>query len=83
MSTDRRITMEDIATAMNISKSTVSIAIADKYGVSEEMRSKIVLKAIEMGYDFSQVKIKPGKKKKIALIVEDNSKFLASAFGCL
>lgn len=80
MSTDRRITMEDIATAMNISKSTVSIAIADKYGVSEEMRSKIVLKAIEMGYDFSQVKIKPGKKKKIALIVEDNSKFLASAF---
>ena len=73
--TDKRITMEDIATEMNIAKSTVSIAIADKYGVSEEMRSKIILKAIEMGYDFSQVKIKPNRRKRIALIIEDNSSF--------
>ena len=41
----------------------------NKYGVSEEMRSKIVLKAIELGYEFK--KNAPKKKKNITLLVKN------------
>ena len=49
----KSVTMSDIAKTMDISTVTVSKALGDKDGVSEELREKIKQKANEMGYRFS------------------------------
>ncbi len=45
-----KVTMKDIAKALNVSINAVSIALNDKAGVSEEMRLSILQTAKEMGY---------------------------------
>lgn len=45
-----KITISDIATALDISAISVSRALSGKIGVGEELREKISLKAKEMGY---------------------------------
>ena len=50
---EKRVTIQDIADKMHISKALVSLALSDKYGASEEMRSKIFLTAMDMGYNFN------------------------------
>ena len=67
-----KVNMEDIAVRMGISKSTVSVAINDKYGVSEDLRSKIILTALEMGYDFSQTRISCKNNKNISIIIDND-----------
>lgn len=52
----KKITIDQIAKIMNVSKSTVSVALSDKYGIGEQLRSAIVLKAIELGYDFTKLR---------------------------
>jgi DNA-binding LacI/PurR family transcriptional regulator len=47
-----KITMDDIADKLNISKSLVSRALSDSYGVSDDMRNKIKMTALNMGYKF-------------------------------
>lgn len=47
-----KVTIEDIAAKVGRSKSLVSLALANKYGVSEAVRSRIVMEAIRMGYKF-------------------------------
>ena len=54
--TKKKVTMQDIADDLQVSKALVSLALSDKYGVSEDTRSKIVLRAIEMGYKFAAPK---------------------------
>jgi LacI family transcriptional regulator len=51
-----RVTLKMIADSLKISKGLVSIALSDKYGVSEKTRSEIVIKAIQLGYDFNKIK---------------------------
>ena len=51
-----KVTMQDIANRLNISKSLVSLALADKYGVSDSMKTKIRLAAVEMGYEIPHPK---------------------------
>lgn len=46
----KKVTMSDIAKAMNVSTVTVSKALGDREGVSESMRERIKHKAEEMGY---------------------------------
>ncbi len=48
--TKKAVTMSDIAKEMNVSTVTVSKALGDRDGVSEELREKIKRKATEMGY---------------------------------
>lgn len=48
--TKKAVTMSDIAKAMNVSTVTVSKALGDRDGVSEELRERIKHKATEMGY---------------------------------
>ena len=48
--TKKAVTMSDIAKAMNVSTVTVSKALGDRDGVSEELRERIKRKATEMGY---------------------------------
>lgn len=62
----KKITMEDIASELNVSKSLVSRALGNKYGVGDEMRSKIQMTAIKKGYNF--VKEKRASSKKIESI---------------
>lgn len=47
---NKRITMGDIAGRLGISKNSVSLALNGKAGVSDELRSRIVEIAAEMGY---------------------------------
>lgn len=49
----KTITMSDIANELGVSTVTVSKALGDKDGVSEELRQRIKQKANEMGYRFS------------------------------
>ena len=65
----KKVTFQTIADELNVSKGLVSLAMRNKYGVSEEMRSKIVLKAIELGYEFKQNMQK--QKKNITLLVKN------------
>lgn len=48
----KNVTMDMIAKELKISKSLVSRALSDRYGVSDETRSMIKLGALEMGYKF-------------------------------
>ncbi len=51
-----KVTIDDIARMMGKSKGLVSMALANKYGVSEEMRAQIVMTAVRMGYEFKTKK---------------------------
>lgn len=64
----RKVTMTEIAKALGVSRSLVSYALTDKYGVSEEMKRHIITKAVEMGYfktPHASLKI----SKRIAVII--------------
>lgn len=50
MSRPKKLSMSDIASKLNISKNAVSLALSNKKGVSEELKSKIILTAKELGY---------------------------------
>ncbi len=67
----KKVTMDDIANELNVSRSLVSRAIADKYGVSDEMKNKIKLTALKMGYNFtSKHKNEFQRVESITLVVE-------------
>ena len=62
--------MTKIAEELGVSRSLVSYAIKGKYGVSEEMKRKIVLKAIEMGY-FKTAHASLKFSKNIAIVIDE------------
>ena len=72
----KKVTIREIAERLHMGKTTVALALADKYGVSEETKAKIVLTAYEMGYDFSKL----NKKKNRITIVLANKSFLMTEF---
>ena len=49
------VKLKDIAEALNVSTVTVSNALAGRKGVSEEVRSQVVAKAKELGYDLKNM----------------------------
>ena len=46
----KKVTMADIAEQLGISKNSVSLALSDKHGVSDELRKKVIEKASAMRY---------------------------------
>ncbi|OWR28528.1 LacI family transcriptional regulator [Saccharibacillus sp. O23] len=71
-----KVTMQDIADQLGISKNSVSQALAGKDGVSEETRRTIVRTAAEMGYAYSENRGRrreepPQESGSIALIASD------------
>ncbi len=48
------VKLKDIAEALNVSTVTVSNALAGRKGVSEEVRSQVVARAKELGYDLKK-----------------------------
>ncbi|WP_274363682.1 LacI family DNA-binding transcriptional regulator [Paenibacillus thermotolerans] len=71
-----RVTMQAIADKLNISKNSVSQALAGKDGVSEETRRLVVSTAMQMGYVYpgqgaSNKNEARGKAARVALISSD------------
>lgn len=50
MSAKKNITLQNIADELNISIASVSLALSNQSGISEELRTQILAKAQEMGY---------------------------------
>lgn len=52
----KHITIDDIAKKLNISRSLVSKALNDSYGVNVQTKTRVRYTALEMGYDFQKIK---------------------------
>ena len=66
----KEVTMSDIAKKFGVSNVTVSKALADKDGVSEDLREKIKACAAEMGYKQSGSKAnKDGVSGNVGVII--------------
>ncbi|WP_152398217.1 LacI family DNA-binding transcriptional regulator [Paenibacillus cellulositrophicus] len=80
-----KVTMQDIAEQLNISKNSVSQALSGKDGVSEDTRKLILETAHRMGYVYSQSrKRRSGELEQtgnIALIASDFAFSMKSFFG--
>lgn len=65
------VSMDEIAKYFNVSKVTVSKALNDKEGVSEELRKEIKQKAEELGYRINQAarSLKTNKNYNIGVII--------------
>jgi DNA-binding LacI/PurR family transcriptional regulator len=70
---NKKVTIRDIAEAANVSKSLVALALNDKYGVSAETSSQILLTAHKLGYDFSKTKKKVKSNNKITVLTAKDS----------
>ncbi|MGG3562667.1 LacI family DNA-binding transcriptional regulator [Neobacillus rhizosphaerae] len=83
---ERKVSMQDIADRLNISKNSVSQALSGKPGVSEETRQLVQKVADELGYQYAgSRKLKQPDNttapKNIALIASDFAFSLVSFFG--
>ena len=76
----KKVTIQDIADELGVSRNTVSKAINNAEGLAEATRERILQKAIEMGYkQFSYIRAQAGaaseqenqSKGEIALIIGD------------
>lgn len=73
MITQPKISLQTIANELNISKVTVSKALNDKEGVSEELRQQIKDKAKELGYQVNVIakSLKSNKTYNIGIIISE------------
>lgn len=69
----KKVTMSDIAKELGISTVSVSKALADKEGVSDEVREQIKRKAKEMGYRYNSIakSMKDGVSNNIGVLVSE------------
>lgn len=65
----QKVRLEDIARECGVTKGLVSRALAGKYNVGDEMRSRIMTKAVEMGYNFDKLRSKTRKKMSVLLVI--------------
>lgn len=81
------IRMADIAKKLNISVVSVSKALAGKSGVSEEMRTKIITLARQMGYEGTRAHSELDSTGNIGVLVSDHfftdNSFYASLYRSL
>mgnify|MGYP000847677918 CR=1 FL=1 len=70
----KKINMTDIAKRLGISKVSVSKALNDKEGVSEELREKVKLIAQEMGYRINTVArgLKTQKVSNVGILIAEH-----------
>jgi len=64
-----KVSMAQIAEKLNVSKSLVSLALSNRYGVNDETRYKIYLTAIQMGYNFQMTRENKNVREKLAITV--------------
>lgn len=78
----KKVTMKDIAQALDVSIVTVSKALADKEGVGDELREEIKEKARELGYVFKKGQSTSAADIRVGVIIAeryvgDNSYYLS------
>ncbi|MDY0101247.1 MAG: LacI family DNA-binding transcriptional regulator [Bacilli bacterium] len=66
---NKKIVLEDIAEALNVSKGLVSRALNDKSNVSAKMKKKIFEKAFELNYDFDNLRTQPVETKSLTFVI--------------
>jgi DNA-binding LacI/PurR family transcriptional regulator len=71
------VTLRGIAEATGLSIGTVSRALKNQVGMTEETRSKVREAAIRLGYDFGQ--LKKGRIRRIAFLLHSQHNTLASS----
>ncbi|WP_226670380.1 substrate-binding domain-containing protein [Metabacillus litoralis] len=76
------VTMKDIADKLGVSSVTVSKALNDKEGVSDELKNKIKYLADEMGYRYNAMakSMKEGLSYNIGVIIPERYAGLAQSF---
>ena len=69
----KKITMRDIANELQVSTVTVSKALSDREGVSDEVRGRIKQKAEEMGYRYHSLakSMKEGISYNVGVVVAE------------
>jgi len=69
----KSVKMSDIAQKLSVSNVTISKALADKDGVSDELRTKIKQLASEMGYNYNSTakSLKDGHTYNIGIVVPE------------
>jgi LacI family transcriptional regulator len=79
----KKVTMQDIADRLNISKNSVSQALRGKDGVSEETRELVMRVAKEMGYQYPDSRKQASQKRtgNIGLIASDRAFSFKNFFG--
>ena len=65
----KKVAMKDIAEAMHVSIVSVSKALSGKDGVSEKLRSEIIRKAQELGYEAAEKKTE--YNNRIAILIPE------------
>lgn len=65
----KRVTIQDIADKVGVTKGLVSRALRGKYDVSEKMREEITHAAVAMNYDFSKLRAKNKTRSKVLLVM--------------
>lgn len=71
-------TINDIATKLGVSKSTVSKALNNATDISDEMRKKILETAVELGYVNKRLQ---KKEQKICILVANMDYDTPNQFG--
>jgi LacI family transcriptional regulator len=64
-----KVTMDEIARRLGVSKTTVSLALANKPGVSDEVRKPIIDMAGRLGYSPHSSRVAPLLKRRAVLVV--------------
>lgn len=72
-----QVTLRGIAEATGLSIGTVSRALKNQVGMTEETRSKVRDAAMRLGYDFGQ--LKKGRIRRIAFLLHNQHNTLASS----
>lgn len=74
--------MKDIAERLNVSSVTVSKALNDKEGVSDELKAKIKKLADEMGYRYNTLakSMKDGKSYNVCVVIPERFTGMAQSF---
>lgn len=78
----KKVTMKDIANKLGVSSVTISKALNDKEGVSEEMRCKIKAVAEEMGYRIHTAakSMKDGLSYNVGVMIPERFTGLTQSF---
>ena len=72
----KKVTIQDIADALRISRNTVSKAINNSDGIADATRERILAKAVEMGYkQFSYISLAQGGSARLSSVADGESGF--------
>ena len=77
----KKVTMESIAKKLGITKNTVSLALRNMPGVSEETRRLVIKTAQESGYEYKGSSNKKSKTKNICLMLSDDTRSSVGFFS--